>query len=104
LNETHQLLVYANDVNLLDDTNTIKRTRQNVIETSKDIGVQEQTKRKRFGKDFRQCGKGQLFGKDLRKCGKVRIFGKDFRQRGEVQIFGGYLQKCGRVKIFEVDC
>jgi hypothetical protein len=41
LNETHQLLAYADDVNLLgDNTNTIKRNTETLIDTSNEVGLQ----------------------------------------------------------------
>jgi LEA14-like dessication related protein len=41
LNGTHQLLVYADDVNLLDDSvNTIKGNSETLFEASRDIGLE----------------------------------------------------------------
>jgi hypothetical protein len=41
LNETHQLLVYADDVNLLDDNiPTIKKNTQTLTDSSKDVGLE----------------------------------------------------------------
>jgi hypothetical protein len=41
LNETHQLLVYADDVNLLgDNTDTIKKNTDTLIDASKEVGLE----------------------------------------------------------------
>jgi hypothetical protein len=41
LNGTHQLLAYADDVNLLgDDTDTIKKTTETLIDASKEVGLE----------------------------------------------------------------
>jgi hypothetical protein len=41
LNRTHQLLVYADDVNLLcDSVNTIKDNSETLLEASRDIGLE----------------------------------------------------------------
>jgi hypothetical protein len=44
LNETHHLLVYADDVNLLEDKiDTIKRNAEIVIDASKEVGLEVNT-------------------------------------------------------------
>jgi hypothetical protein len=44
LNGTHQLLVYADDVNLLgDDIETIKKSTQTLIDTGKEVGLEVNT-------------------------------------------------------------
>jgi hypothetical protein len=41
LNGTHQLLIYADDVNLLDDSvNTVKENKETLLEASRDIGLE----------------------------------------------------------------
>jgi hypothetical protein len=41
LNETHHILVYADDVNLLSDSiNTINGTIETLLEASRDIGIE----------------------------------------------------------------
>jgi hypothetical protein len=41
LNGRHQLLVYADDVNLLDDNiGTIKKNTETLIDTSKEVGLE----------------------------------------------------------------
>jgi hypothetical protein len=41
LKETHQLLAYADDVNLLgDDIDTIKENRETLIDASKEVGLE----------------------------------------------------------------
>jgi hypothetical protein len=49
LNGTHQLLVYADDVNLLgDNIDTIKRNTQTLIDDSKDIGLDVNTEKTKY--------------------------------------------------------
>jgi hypothetical protein len=46
LNETHQLLACDDDVNLLaDNIDTIKKTTQTLIEASKEVGLEINTKK-----------------------------------------------------------
>jgi hypothetical protein len=57
LNGAHQLLVYADDVNLLaDNTNTKKKNTKFVIGVSKEVGLEVKTK---YMLIFRHRGAGQ---------------------------------------------
>jgi hypothetical protein len=46
LNGTHQLLVYADDMNLLGDT--IKRNTQTLIDASKEVGLEVNTEKTKY--------------------------------------------------------
>jgi hypothetical protein len=49
LSGTHQLLVYANDVNLLvDNIDTIKKNTETLIEVSKEIGLEVNTEKSKY--------------------------------------------------------
>ena len=58
MNGTHQVLVYADDVNLLgDDIRTIKRNADVLLNACKDIGLTVNTGKTKYMKIGRQWGK-----------------------------------------------
>jgi hypothetical protein len=48
LNGTHQLLVYADEVNLLDNMHTTKKNTQTLIDASKEVGLEVNTEKIRY--------------------------------------------------------
>jgi hypothetical protein len=65
LNGTHQLLVYADDVNLLgDDIETIKKNTQTLIDAGKEVGLEVNTEETKYMLLSRQQSGGQNHDKD----------------------------------------
>jgi hypothetical protein len=49
LNGTHQLSVYADDVNLLgDNIDTVKKTTQTLVDASKEVGLEVNTQKTKY--------------------------------------------------------
>jgi hypothetical protein len=49
LNDTHQLLVYADDVNLLgDNTDTIKKNMETLTDASKEVGLEANAEKTKY--------------------------------------------------------
>jgi hypothetical protein len=83
LNGTHQLLAYADDVNLLgDNIDSIKKNMETSIDASKEIGLEINIEKTKYMLLSRHQNVGQnrdikIANKILWKCVTVQIFGGD---------------------------
>jgi hypothetical protein len=68
LNGTHQLLVYADYVNLLEDNiDTIKRNTQTLIDTSKEVGLELNTENTKLLSRQQNAGQNHVI-KTANRC------------------------------------
>jgi hypothetical protein len=91
LNGTHQLLVYADDVNLLgDNTDAIKKNMETLIDASKEVGLEVNTEETKFMLLFRHQNSGQNYDiKTADICfenvAKFRYLGKTITNQNLIQ-------------------
>jgi hypothetical protein len=64
LNGSHQLLIHADDVNLLvDNTDTIKKSTETLIDVSTDVGLEVNTEKSKYMLLYRHQNAGQNYNK-----------------------------------------
>jgi hypothetical protein len=81
LNCTHQLLVYADDVNLLgDNIDTMKKNRENLIDASKEVGLEENTEKTKYMLLSLHHNTGQNYD--------IKIANRCFENAAQFKIFG----------------
>jgi sorting nexin-29 len=84
LNGTHQLLVYADDVNLLGDSvNTIKENSETLLKGSRDIGLEINAEETKYMIMFRYQNSGQIQN--------IRIANESFENVAKFKYLGATL-------------
>jgi hypothetical protein len=81
LNETHQLLIYADDINLLDDSiNIIKVNKETLLETSRDVGLEINAEKTKYMIMSRHPNSGQNYN--------IRITNESFQNVATFKYLG----------------
>jgi hypothetical protein len=90
LNGTHQLLVYADDVNLLDvSVYTMKENSETLLEASRDTGLEINAEKTKYVIMSRHPNSGQnqnirIANESLEKVAKFKYFGTTLTGRNDI--------------------
>jgi hypothetical protein len=108
LNGTNQLLVYADDVNLLGDSvNTIKEITRTLLEVSRDVGLEINAEKTKYMIMSQHQNSGQnqnikIANESLEKVAKFRYLETTPTNQNDIHdCGGGYLGVRGRKTIME---
>jgi hypothetical protein len=86
MNGTHQLLVYADDINLLGDSvSTIKENTETLLGASRDVGIEINAEKTKYvimsyHQNSEQNHNLRIANESFEKCGKIQIHGDDTYQ------------------------
>jgi hypothetical protein len=90
LNETHQLLAYADEVNLLgNSTNTVKENQKTLLEVSRDVGLEINAQKTKYMIMSHHLNSGQnqniwIANKLLENVAKFKYLGMTLTNKNDI--------------------